>query len=104
MGPSSFGSEAEYAAFLGPRLRPGTRLVAVAGDRKGDSGPFLQHNYGPMCQVQWEGYGSASWVNWRDVALEVRRHLPTPPMRARTPKGGRAGGPHRRAQPCIRES
>ncbi len=101
-----FGTEEEYAAFLRPRLRPGTRLVAVAGDRRGDRGPFVKDG-GPClpkswalgnsfwfpdtcssddsyggdssdssddrpCKVRWETRGSSSWVNWCDVALEVR--------------------------------
>ena len=77
MGPSSFKSEAEYAAFLRPRLRPTTRLVAVAGERKGDRGTFLESNSESNsniapCQVQWEAYGKPFWVRWSDVALEVR--------------------------------
>ena len=62
------------------RLRPGSRLVAVAGGRKG---AFVKTNadYSQPCSVQWDGSGDSSWVNWRDVALEVR---PTPPPSIRT--------------------
>jgi hypothetical protein len=76
-GPWSFGSVAEYAAFLRPRLRPTTRLVAVAGERKGDRGTFLESNSESNsniapCQVQWDAFGKPFWVRWSDVALEVR--------------------------------
>jgi hypothetical protein len=102
-GPGSFGSEAEYAAFLCPRLRPATRLVAVAGDRKGERGTFLQRNdsNNQPCLVQWdkpsEKGGSSSWVNWRDVALEVRA-LTKPPTHRHARQGcgtlrGRAQAP-----------
>ncbi len=73
VGPWSFGSEAEYAAFLRPRLRPTTRLVAIAGVRKGDHGTFLVCNSSSEpCLVKWESYGRLFWVRWSDVALEVR--------------------------------
>ncbi len=89
-GPGSFGSEAEYAACLRPRLRPGARLVAVAGDRTGDCGPLVKDDGGmnvPL-KVQWEKHGDSEWVNWRNVALEVRASL-APPQHPRA-RGARA--------------
>ncbi len=73
--PASCGSEEDYAAFLRPRLRAGIRLVAIAGEHKGDCGPFLEiDSSGPSmpCKVHWEAQGRADWVNWRDIAFEVR--------------------------------
>ncbi len=87
-GPWSFGSVAEYGAFLRPRLRPTTRLVAVAGERKGDRGTFLQSgNSISPCQVQWDAYGKPFWVRWSDVALEV--YHPNPATHRLRPASGR---------------
>jgi hypothetical protein len=82
VGLSPCGSEAEDAAFLRPTLRPGTRLVAVAGKFKGDGGMCLKDAddnsqpsiYSTPCEVQWDKAGTSCWVSWRDVALEVRTH------------------------------
>jgi hypothetical protein len=83
-GPWSFGSVAEYAAFLRPRLRLTTRLVAVAGERKGDRGTFLESdNSISPCQVQWDAFGKPFWVRWSDVALEVYYQTPLNPPSAR---------------------
>ena len=70
-GPGSFETEAEYAAFLRPRLRPGTRLVAVEGDRKGDHGTFVEYDsFFKRYRVQWKE--TASDVNLGHIALAVR--------------------------------
>ncbi len=80
-GPESFGTEAEYEAFLRARLRPGTRLVGVAGDRKGKRCSVVSAGW-KVLAYQWEPELDASLQSaGRDVALEVcrpRSLSPTP--------------------------
>jgi hypothetical protein len=82
VGPKSLDG---YADFLQPRLSPGTRIVAIAGDRKGSRGVLSKFQRGrseilfydiwsydsplPECQVRWDS--EESWVWLDDVALEV---------------------------------
>eukprot|EP00906_Rhabdomonas_costata_P018319 RCo026755 len=68
---NSFASESEYEAYLKDVLKPGTKVMAVAGDRKGDHGVYLgTNNYVLPCHVQWEGFGKPRWVRWTDVELD----------------------------------
>mmetsp|Transcript_5409 Transcript_5409/g.12017 ORF Transcript_5409/g.12017 Transcript_5409/m.12017 type:complete len:215 (-) Transcript_5409:1869-2513(-) len=69
-GVQAFKSEEEYAAFIRSRLRPGTRLVAVSGSRKGACGVFDLSSSNNSCTVQWDTYGRSEEVNLRDVELE----------------------------------
>ncbi len=68
----AFSSEEEYGALLRARLRSGSRVVAVAGDHEAGIGSFIRFNGNRQCQVRWEACGSCSWVEWRDIELEVR--------------------------------
>jgi hypothetical protein len=73
----AFESERSYTDFLLTRLRPGSRLFAVAGDRKGCRGSFVGQSRLRkgcvkewMCCVQWDGSGS-SLICWSHVELEA---------------------------------
>ena len=77
-GPRSFGTEEDYAAFLLPRLHPGTRLVAVAGERQGDRGPFIScDGSSKPLLVDWEDLEFQTSVPYFDVVLEVTPHTLT---------------------------
>jgi hypothetical protein len=77
-GVGSFATEAEYGRFLLARLKRGSRLMAVAGGHKGDSGAFIETDGSDSrpCKVEWDGSGSYDWVDWREIELEVRAHTP----------------------------
>jgi hypothetical protein len=79
-GVGAFATEAEYGRFLLARLRPRSRLMAVAGGHKGDSGAFIETDGSDSrpCKVEWDGSGSYDWVDWREIELEVRAHTPPP--------------------------
>ena len=92
-GVGAFGTEKEYGAFLLARLRPGSRLVAVAGGRKGE---FVRTDGSDdrPCLVKWDGSGEEEWVNWRDVELEVLLHALLHLLYTCSALGSRARGPH----------
>ncbi len=69
-GSAQVPANAGYAQYLQATLQVGTKVVGVAGDRKGDIGTYLGSNQGtPPCNVLWQSDGRQWAVFWKDVEI-----------------------------------
>ena len=64
-------ANAGYAQYLQSTLQVGTKVVGVAGDRKGEVGTFIGRNQGtPPCNVLWQSDGRQWAVFWKDIEID----------------------------------
>jgi hypothetical protein len=70
-GSAPVPANAGYAQYLQCTMQVGTKVVGVAGDRKGEVGTYVGSNQGtPPCNVLWQSDGRQWSVFWKDIEID----------------------------------